>query len=255
MKVVIDSAKTLEENAAAYFELAKKAKKKLVGAKQVVERMRDRKEEIVEKKVQAPKRIVQREWFEKFRWCFAASGQLLVGGRDATTNELVMKKHADQDDLVFHTEIKGSPFMVIKAGGKPISEATRMEAAVFTLCASKAWKAELGGAEVLCVKPDQVTKHANAGEFLTKGAFVIRGETKHLRPALEFAVGVYEEKMMGGPLSAVQANCEKWVRIAPGDGKPSDVARKIKRALGGDLDDIVRVLPSGGCRVVVGDGR
>jgi len=46
----------------------------------------------------------KREWFEKFRWFYSSEGFLVVGGRDATTNEILIKKHTDKDDLVFHTD-------------------------------------------------------------------------------------------------------------------------------------------------------
>ena len=105
------------------------------------------------------------------------------------------------------------------------------------------------GLEVFYVAPEQVSKTPNAGEFLAKGAFVIRGKTTYLRPTLEFAIGIYNGAVMGGPQSAVKAHCEKAVLVAPGEQKTSDAAKLIQRAIGGDLDEIVAVLPPGGCQV------
>ena len=69
-----------------------------------------------EEQVKRPNIEIKREWYEKFRWFISSEGFLVIGGRDATSNEIVIKKHADKNDLVFHTDIKGSPFHLSKQG-------------------------------------------------------------------------------------------------------------------------------------------
>jgi hypothetical protein len=170
---------------------------------------------------------------------------LVIGGRDATTNEIIIKKHTEKDDLVLHTDIQGSPFMVIKSGGKVIPEKTIAEAADFTACVSKAWGLKMGGAQVGIAHPDQVTKEAKAGEYVGKGAFMMTGKIPRQLGKMEFAIGVFEGKPMGGPPSAVAANCPSAIGIVQGDEKPAVIAKKIRHVLSGDLDDIIRVLPSG----------
>ena len=63
-----------------------------------------------------------KKWYEKFRWFYSSERFLCIGGRDATTNETVIKKHTGAHDLVFHTAMTGSPFFVIQSGGKKIGE-------------------------------------------------------------------------------------------------------------------------------------
>lgn len=255
MKVVLSVRESPEKNAARYFEEAKKAKKKLEGAKKALAQTRAKLEalERAERKAQAskpqPKEKRKKAWYEKFHWCFSSEGFLVIAGRDATSNEILVKKHAEAGDLVFHTDMSGSPFALVKGEGREVPQPTKEEAAQLVACYSKAWKLNMPGLEVFYVAPEQVSKTPNAGEFLAKGAFVIRGKTTYLHPALEFAVGPYNGAVMGGPPSAVRAHCEKSVLVVPGDAKTSDAAKLIQKAIGGDLDEIVAVLPAGGCAV------
>jgi predicted ribosome quality control (RQC) complex YloA/Tae2 family protein len=258
MRIALDIRKSIEENAAAYFEKAKKDKKKLEGARKIVD---DYKKKLTaleqeEREQQAaaagkkpmPARPAKKEWFEKFRWFFSSDGFLVIGGRDATTNEIVIKKYTENDDLVFHTEAPGSPFVVVKHEGKAASipDSTLEEAAVFTAAHSKAWKQGLSTMGVFLVKPEQVSKSAKAGEFIPKGAFMIYGEKKFYHPQISYAVGVYNGKVMGGPLSAIKKHCQAYVEVVQGDDKLSDVAKQIKKQVGGEIDDIIRALPASG---------
>ena len=135
----------------------------------------------------------KREWYEKFHWFISSQGFLCIGGKDATSNEIVVKKHMDKEDLVLHTDMAGSPFFVIK-NGQEASEKTIEEAAQATAVYSKAWKLGHTSADVFYVKPEQVSKEAQSGEYMQKGSFMIRGKTTYLRPKLEYAIGLVEEK-------------------------------------------------------------
>jgi len=250
MRISLDIRKSLEENAASYFEKAKKDKKKIEGAKRIVEEYRKKlsvlEEEKAEKKA-VIKPLVKKEWYEKFRWFISSDGFLVIGGRDATTNEVIIKKYTDKDDLVFHTEAPGSPFVVVKREGKAgdIPANTLEEAAIFTATFSKAWKQGMSTLPVFCVNPGQVSKQTKAGEYITKGAFMIYGEKEFYNQGMSYAVGLYQGRVMGGPLSAVRKHCKVFVEVIQGDEKLSDVAKQVQRMIGGELDDIMRVLPPG----------
>ncbi len=258
MKVTINFRKTVEENAQEYFEKAKKARKKLEGAKKALNISLKKLEDEKQKKETALEKLkldheerqakIKRkpEWFEKFRWFYSSEGFLVIGGRDATTNDIVVKKHVDKEDLIFHTDMAGSPFFIIKAEGKEIGEQTIQETANATLCFSKAWKMGLSTTPSFWVKPDQVTKEAAAGEYISKGAFMIRGKTNYVQPLVDCAVGLYKDKIMCAPLSAIKKHCEKPIVLVQGKKKPSEIAKIIKKLLGGELDEIIKVIPSGG---------
>ncbi len=260
MEIGIDVRKSLERNAAAYFEASKDAKRKLEGAKAAVENAKLQIQSLLEKqeaeerengKEAAGKR--ERKWFEKFRWFVSSEGFLCVGGRDATTNEIIVKKHAEKGDVVFHTEMSGSPFFVIKAEGKSAGKETLEEAATAAASFSRAWKLKLSNAEVFYVNPEQLSKTPKAGEYLEKGAFIVSGKANKMVAEIKLAVGITGDgAVMCGPVSAVKKSCGKHIVIVPGDVKSSDIAKMVKKILGGEIDDIVRALPSGGVKVLPG---
>ena len=249
--------KSLEENAGIYYDRAKKMKKKREGAVEALEKTKKQLARISkavvkekeEKKAELEKKEVKKEWFEKFRWFISSSGFLCVGGRDATTNEIVVRKHTLKEDKVFHTDIAGSPFFVVQAEDKEIDSVTVKEVADATVTFSKAWGLGLSSTPVFWVTPSQVSKTAQAGEYLTKGAFMIYGKTNYIDNMVSMAIGIYDGKIMGGPLSAVKKHCAKVVEIGQGREKSSKVAKFVQKKIGGTLDDIIRVMPSGGCRV------
>jgi len=251
MRITLDTRQSLEENAQRYFEAAKKARKKAKGAEKTLAEWRARKGTRAPKAAPLKRRAPRKkEWYEKFRWCRSSDGLLMIGGRDATTNEIVVKKHAGKGDVIFHTDMAGSPFVVVKAEGKAVPQATLEEAAQFCAAYSRAWRNGMSSLDVFHVSPEQVSKEAQAGEFMPKGAFMIRGKTTYHKPPVKAAVGLDENgRVMAGPSSAVQEHCGQAVELLQGNEKASDVAKELRRRLGGDLDALLAALPTGGCRV------
>lgn len=257
MEVEIYINKTVDQNAALYYEKAKKAKKKLKGALETIEKFKKELDKIEESKpeIKLPEKQRKKLWFEKFRWFFTSTGFLVIGGRDATSNEIIIKKHAENNDIVFHTDMAGSPFFVIKSNNKEIDSQTLKEVADATCSFSRAWKSGLLTSSVFYVKPEQVTKQANSGEYLTKGSFVIKGKTNYIENKASLAIGTikqgeYKGIAMCAPVDSVKALCESFFILKPGDTKPSDIAKKLKKELNADIDEIIRILPSGNSDIV-----
>ena len=255
-KLTLDLTKTIDENAAVYFEKAKKIKKKVEGAEKALKdnlkklkELETKKEKIVlEKAAVSKSKERKKEWYEKFRWFISSQGFLAVGGRDATSNEIVIKKHTESNDIVFHTDMAGSPFFVVKNDSKNIDGKTKEEAADATCTFSRAWKLGLQTTSVFYVAPEQVSKKTKSGEYMGKGAFMVYGKTNYMDNKLNLAVGITKSRqIMAGPVDAVKANCEKYLVVIQGNEKASSVAKKIKYRLGNDsdLDEIIRALPSG----------
>lgn len=253
MEVEIDLNKSVEKNAGVYFEKAKKAKKKLKGALEALEEskkklkgLKEGEEKFIEEEKKVVREEKRREWYEKFHWFVSSEGFLCIGGTDATSNEIVVKKHAEKGDLVFHTDMPGSPFFIIKNGAEA-GEETLKECAQATASYSKAWKLGLGIAEVYCVGAEQVSKKTKAGEYTPKGAFMVYGKRKYFNPNLEYAIGLADDIVIGGPVDAVKAKTKNYVVVVMGREKKSSLAKKIKAKLkGGDLDEIIKFLPAGG---------
>ncbi|MFT4311763.1 MAG: NFACT RNA binding domain-containing protein [Candidatus Woesearchaeota archaeon] len=194
----------------------------------------------------------KREWYEKFRWFYASNGMLVIGGRDATTNEIVIKKHTQTGDLVFHTDMAGSPFFVIKADSQQIDEQVRQEVATLTIVYSRAWQMKLSSIDVFSVLPEQVSKQAQAGESLSRGSFVIRGKTTYYQVQMDFCIGVDDQfRVHVGTQDSIKKHTTAFVRIVQGDTKTSEIAKQLRTIFGGgDLDEYIRQLPTGGCKIV-----
>ncbi len=258
--LVLDLKKSVEENASDYYEKAKKIKKKIKGAEEALQQNIKKLEELEKKKEkfeseeEIKKEAVTRkkEWYEKFRWFFSSDCFLVIGGRDATSNEVVIKKHTDANDLVLHTDMAGSPFFVIKSEGKKIPETTIKEAADATCTFSKVWKLGLQSSDVFYVSPEQVSKKTKAGEYMGKGAFMVYGKKNYVENKINLAVGITKDKaIMSGPAEAIKKNCEKFIVLRQGDEKVSSIAKKINYKLGSglDLDEIIRALPAGSFKI------
>ncbi len=254
MEIEFDLTKSVDENAGNYFNLAKKAKKKLAGAKEALIESKKKLEKLkkdedkfmAEETKKLEKKEKKREWYEKFHWFISSEDFLCIGGKDATSNEIVIKKHTEKEDLVFHTDMAGSPFFVIK-NGQEASEITIEETAQAVAVYSKAWKLGHTTADVFYVKPEQVSKEAQSGEYMSKGSFMVRGKTTYLHPKLEYAIGLLNEEIIGGPINAIKKRTKNFVKVISGKEKKSSLAKKIKSKLkGGDLDDIIKFLPAGG---------
>lgn len=260
MEVKLNLRKTVEQNASDYFDQAKKAKKKIEGINKALIRFEKEHSGMVQKKEEAlakEKEILERkkikeerqrakQWYEKFHWFISSEGFLCIGGKDATTNEIVVKKHADKDDIVFHTEAPGSPFFVVKAEGKKVGSKTLKEVAQATAAYSKAWKMGISSVLTYYINPDQVSKEAKAGEYIAKGSFMIYGKRNFETVPVKIAIGILPDgRVMGGPVDAVKKNCGKMVILVQGKKKKSDIAKKILKEIGGDLDEIMSALPAG----------
>ena len=259
-RLVLDLTKSIDANAAVYFEKAKKIKKKIEGAEKAINEslkklkgLEEKREKItLEKSKEEKFKERKHEWYEKFRWFTSSEGFLVIGGRDATSNEIIVKKHTEIGDLVFHTDMAGSPFFVVKNDGREIGEKTKEEVADATCTFSRTWKLGLQTSSVFYVSPEQVSKKTKAGEYMGKGAFMVYGKTNYISNKINLAVGITKNmQIMAGPLDAVRANCDKSVVLIQGDEKASAVAKKINYKLGGNLgiDEIIRALPAGNFEV------
>lgn len=130
-------------------------------------------------------------WFEKFHWFISSEDYLVLGGRDAQQNEMLVKKHLEKGDIYIHADLPGSSSVIVKGRADrknysnnacPIPQTTLNEAGVMALIFSKAWEAKIV-TSAYWVFNHQVSKTAPSGEFLTTGSFMIRGKKNFLPPA------------------------------------------------------------------------
>lgn len=207
----------------------------------------------------------KKEWYERYRWFFTSDGLLAIGGRDTSSNSSVIRKHLGKDDRVFHAEIVGSPFFILKDSEDEMTSSIT-EVAQATVCFSRAWREGLYGLNAYWVRPDQIKLGAPTGQFLAKGAFPIEGTRSFVQVSnLQLAIGLYQKNdsyaIMSGPLPAVKMRCLFYVIIEPSGIDMTDLAKKIrleflKLAENQDvvkafnIDDFIRALPAGDSHIV-----
>jgi predicted ribosome quality control (RQC) complex YloA/Tae2 family protein len=243
---------TLYENANEFYDRGKRAKQKMQGVGVALEDSRKKLVEI-EKQVSkvealksaapaeameelASRKVEAKEWFEKFRWFTSSEGFLVVAGKDVVSNEVLIKKYTDAYDVIFHAEIVGAPFVVVKTEGKEPDEKTLKEAAEFAAAFSRAWRESMGSVDVYWVKPEQLSKSGPSGESVPHGAFVVVGKRNWMRGTpLRLAIGVVEDEeethFVGGPVDAVKAKSKAHLVLVPGDLDGKDLLKLILRSL------------------------
>ena len=244
---------TMFENANEYYEKGKKAKQKIAGAsvalesskKQLFQIEKDLKEaetlkslkpaEIIEALAKKKVELENRQWYEKFRWFTSSEGFLVVAGKDTVSNEVLIKKYSKEEDVVFHAEITGAPFTVIKTEGKPVGEQTLKEAGEYAASYSRAWRENAGSADVYWVKPDQLAKSGPSGESVPHGAFFVVGKRNWLRNMpLRTAIGIIvneETTFIGGPVEAVKAKTKSYIVLLPGDNQGKELLKQVMKSL------------------------
>jgi len=249
--------KDVNENANLFYEKSKKMKRKIDGAKIAMDNTEAKllalKEEEEEFEVEKPKAIEKkaREWYERFRWFTSSEGHVILGGRDSSSNEVIVKKYMEDSDIYFHADAYGAPHVIVKDGVKA-TDVTLNEAAIFAVSFSSLWKDGYGGGDAYWVKPDQVTKEAPSGEYLKKGAFAIKGKRNYIKSvSIKLTIGITSEgKIMCGPDVPIEKNTVKNIKIMPGKHKKESFAKRIAKILEtDDIDGIVQALPPGGCDI------
>jgi predicted ribosome quality control (RQC) complex YloA/Tae2 family protein len=252
-RIKLDYLKSLEENADAFYQESKRLREKIEGAfvaiketeAKIEQRKASRERGTVDKKTKKTKEF----WFERYKWFITSGGKLVLAGRDAKTNEQLVKKHMTTADRFVHADIHGAPSVIVKDGSTASDEEMK-EAGIFALAHSKIWKAGAGEGSAYWVLPDQVSKTPEAGEFVPRGAFIIRGKRNYLHHLpIELAIGEIEyqgeRKIMCGPRSAVEKQSTRFVVIVPGNTDRNLISSALARFFQVPEEEISRVLPPG----------
>ncbi|MCY1156209.1 MAG: hypothetical protein MOP48_215 [Nitrososphaera sp.] len=221
------------------------------------------------------KEQISREWYERYRWFITTDGLLVIGGRDASSNSALIRKHLTEHDIVFHAEVHGSPFFIIKnaaafaATQESTINSSLHEVAQATISFSRAWKDGLSSADAYWVMAEQVKKGAPTGQFLPKGSFVIEGKRNYIKGVeLRLAIGIMQlnnrETLLCGPEEAVKKRSIFYTVLLQGGVDPMNAAKKVKSEfvkIAGEntkiaesikhvsLDEFVRALPTGQSRL------
>jgi len=256
--ITLDYDNDVTANAQALYDRRKDALMKAQRVEEAIAATRAEIESAQAKAIKVAKRprikATKSMWFEAYRWTISSESHLILGGRDARTNDQLVKKHLKDGDRYAHADVHGAPSTVIKDGAKA-TDVTLREACEFALAYSKAWSAGLSSGSAYWVLPEQVSKQAESGEFLPRGAFVIRGKRNYFHDLpVRVAIGEAEveghRKIMGGPVGAVTARSSRYVVLVPGKQDREAAAKKLATAFAVPIEEISRAMPAGGVEIV-----
>ena len=267
-KIKIDPGATLPSIASSLFDESKKQKGAISSIEKLIKKTEDKLEKTIEKGEIAKGAIGftdvrKKNWYERYRWFFTSDGILAVGGRDGSSNSALIRKHVDKDDKIFHAEVNGSPFFLLKDMSEKLMPLSIEETAHATVCFSRAWQTSAYGMSSYWVNPDQVKKSAPTGQSMGKGSFMIYGTRNFIKiSSLKLAVGIFKEDedflLVCGPPEPIKKKCLCYAVIEPGGSTISDVAKKIRAEFNKTdegfrkiflIDDYVRALPTGSSKV------
>ncbi len=238
-KITLDPSKSIMKNVSTYYERAKEMKRKIEKIKSLLEK---------DVKIEKPS-VEEKKKTDKFRRFITSDGFLVLAGRDAETNEMLIKHHVDKNDIVFHADIVGAPFTVIKTSGKRPSAQAIKEAAQFAACYSRAWKQGLGTVDVYWVKPNQVKKVPG----LPKGSFQIQGKRNYLRSVeLKLCFKPVKGTVALLPYEVTKLDEGNVIVITPGSTKAKDIISEVKKRFKGYRipDDLESQIPFGSASIL-----
>ncbi|BDQ31914.1 ribosome rescue protein RqcH [Nitrosopumilus zosterae] len=262
-KIKINTKAPLQSIASVLFNEAKKQSGAIKSIQEIKERTMKKLEKLQnktesEKDITVISEIRKKNWYERYRWFFTSDDLLAIGGRDAASNSAVVRKHLVKNDKIFHGDIFGSPFFILKEA-QNAPDRSMNEVAHATVCFSRAWKEGMYGVSAFWVNPEQVKKSAPSGEFLPKGSFTIEGQRNFIKSdTLKLAVGIIPQDddyvLTCGPPDPIKKKSICYAIIEPHGLELVDVAKKIRieflkmyedivKKI--NLDEFVRVLPSG----------
>lgn len=265
-KIQINSQAPLQSIASVLFNEAKRQSGAVGSIQEVMGKTR-KKLELARNKAQTEgtvgvSEIRKKSWYERYRWFFTTDGLLAIGGRDAASNSAVVRKHLGKNDRVFHGDIFGSPFFILKdCQDAPASSMN--EVANATVCFSRAWREGMYGLSAYWVNPEQVKKSAPSGQFLPKGSFTIEGQRNYIKvSSLKLAVGIMRQEddhaLTCGPPDIIRRDSVCYAIVEPHGSEMADTAKKIRLEFLKlkeeitkkiTIDDFVRVLPAGNSQV------
>jgi len=257
--VTLDYTKGLDANASDIYQKSKDIGEK---AKRAKDALKESQIELEKKQKGADKakalalsraQPTKQFWFERYKWFITSSGKLVIAGRDAHSNDNAVKKHLKEKDIFAHADVHGAPSVILKDGAEATPEDLR-EACSFAITQSKAWVAALMEGAAFWVYPDQVSKTPNPGEFVPRGAFIVRGKRNyeyHLK--MELGIGEIEyqgsRKIMCGPVELF-SDCKRYFILNPGRGKSGRKSGELAKEFQVPEEEISRILPPGDVEII-----
>lgn len=222
IEVTLNWSLTLNANIQKLYDSLKIVNTKMITANNILESHRKKvnkqikqkeiikQTEPVESKQNETIKIQRKQfWFEKFNWFISSDGNLVISGKDAQMNDAIYNKYMKNNDIYVHSDEPGSGSCIVKniksfnmentdesenntdqEDSKDSKDTTDNidfgvrtieEVGSFVVCHTKAWSSP-GERRSYWVKPDQVSKTTQTGEFIKTGSFIVRGTKNYIPP-------------------------------------------------------------------------
>jgi len=187
--------------------------------------------------------------YKKYKWFYTLSGKLVVGGKNASQNDILLKRLTSSKDelIVMHTAEPGSPFTVIIAESNKVSKKDIEECAIFTACFSKAWKTGKDSAEVHIFSSKNIYK----SKEMKSGTWGVAGEVKKVSVLLSLVLVKQESVLRAVPEISVKQKKDILLKIYPGKIQKEDLLPKLAVELDNHFSqaEILAALPAGGVKI------
>ena len=249
--IEVDFRKTPSEIANEYYERSKKAAKKIEPAQKALEKTKVKlqhlDEHLEEQKVSDSITLQRRkrDWYEKYHWCISPNGFIIIGGKDSSSNEYVVKRRMSTNDFFFHADLRGAPYTILitNSSEKTLGEADLEAAALLAAAYSSGWKAGYTAIDVYYVPATNVSFTAPSGEYIPKGGVMVRGTRNYVKGVeMELAIGIEIHKtnatVICGHKDHIRSRSPLLVTIKPGSTPKGKLAKQIQKIFYNKVDAI-----------------
>jgi hypothetical protein len=189
------------------------------------------------------------EDYQKYKWFFTSTNTLVVGGKSAAQNDLLIQdlKKEGVDYVMMHTAAPGSPFSCILKDPSKVASADKQECATFTACFSKAWKGKAKKVIVHVFNLSQLNKQKS----MNQGTWGVKGDIEEITVEdLRLAIVEQKEVLRAVPVATLKGKKAKLI-AKPGTIDKQDLLAKLEIEYGEPLakDEVLAALPAGGISI------
>jgi predicted ribosome quality control (RQC) complex YloA/Tae2 family protein len=184
--------------------------------------------------------------YKKYKWFYTSSQMLVVGGKSASQNDLLLTKlkSTKKEYIVMHTSEPGSPFSVILEEPKKTSSQDIKETAIFTGCFSRAWRENKSSTQVDIFKLSQLSKPKSK-----PGLWMVKGKIKRVKVNLKLVLSKQKKILRAVPEQTAKKK-DILLKVCPGKTDKTKMADEILDSIKSkNKEALLSALPAGGVSI------
>jgi hypothetical protein len=190
------------------------------------------------------------EDYEKYKWFYTKSGKLVVGGKNATQNEELLKrlKKNGEELVIMHTREPGSPFTAILSDLRKVTQTDKEQCAIFTGCFSRAWRSKKKKTQVDVFKLSQLYKKKE----MKIGTWGVKGKIEKKTVDLVLVLIKQKDTLRAVPELTAKSKKSIILKICPGtiDKKDFITKMQVEFTTPPTQQELLSALPAGGSKVL-----